>query len=207
MIAISLLVFLSLLGVTVQFIQIKAFLIEHEEPILKLNVFLIYITIFIALILPFVFHQWQGFALVCMFLTLMPLFFLDLYKHWLPLRFTNSFWAVGVLISTLPCSTINISTSIISSAISFCVLHFVYLTIVKIYGYEALGRGDIHFISALFAWLPVPIALYCIGSAFLLMALFLSVKKGRELPYAPFMIVTVSAYRLIEVVYSSEVML
>lgn len=207
MIAILLLIFLSLLGVTLQFIQIKAFLIEHDEPILKLNGFIVSVTITIALTLPFFFYQWQGFAIVCMFLTLMPLLFLDWYKHWLPLRFTNSFWAVGVLISTLPYSTVDVSTSIISSAISFCILHFVYLTIISRYGYEALGRGDIHFISALFAWLPVPIALYCIGSAFLLMAFFLFVKKGRELPYAPFMIVTVSAYKLFEVIYSSEVML
>lgn len=207
MITICLLVFLSLLGVMLQFFQIKMFILEQNEPSLNLNGFAIFITFSIALILPFIFHQWEGFALICIFLALIPLFFLDLYKHWLPLRFTNVFWVVGVLISALPHSAISFSASIISSVISFSILYFFYLTIVRRYGYEALGRGDIHLISAFFAWLPVSIALYCIGSAFLIMALFLFINKGRELPYAPFMIVTVSAYELIEVVYSSEVML
>lgn len=163
------------------------------------------LVILTGIILPFIDNQWKSFTLVCMFLTLIPLFFLDLYKHWLPLRFTNVFWIAGILMSVMPYSSVSLFTAITASIISFSILHFIYMAIVKYHGYEALGRGDVHFISAFFSWLPATTALYCTGSAFLLMALFLYVNKGKELPYAPFIVLTVSAYEFFEFIYLLQV--
>ena len=123
----------------------------------------------------------------------LPMFFLDISNCWLPLGFTNAFWAAGIMTTFLPGALTTPVMAIVSSGSVFIVLTILHHTLSKRYK-EPLGRGDIHLMAALFAYLPAQSALTCLGSALLLMACVMV--KHRPQPFAPYLFAVLCFFSL-----------
>ena len=175
--------------------QVNAFLCEHDAPPLPARLFSSVSVVFLALGL---FHSYQeNIAALLMSIALLPLLWLDIYRHWLPLRFTNVFWCVGVLIQLLPIEhTVSLTSSVLGSTVMFCIIGTVWWLLRCYHQREVLGLGDVHLIAGLFAWLTPAAALYSCGGAFLLMLLPMFLNKSPQ-PLAPYLCLSLLAGLLI----------
>ncbi|MEG7665006.1 prepilin peptidase [Hafnia paralvei] len=183
-----------LCGYFIQTKQIDSFLREYSEDSLGLSIALSFSTCVFIILIAFLPNNWERFIFGVMFLSLFPLLVLDFTKNWLPLRFTNVFWLNGILTSALPYSNVNLFSAIVLSIVVFIILRFLCAKLDSYYGREALGRGDIHLIAGCFAWFSLDVGLNFIGSSFIVMAIAMTIKRGKELPYAPFLILTISIF-------------
>lgn len=129
-------------------------------------------------------------------LAITPLVILDALKYWLPLCFTNTFWLAGLLSATLPPYTPTPGEALVSGLLAFGVMHLIYTLSCRFYLQEAIGRGDVHLIAGLFAWLPAIAALHIIGIGFLLMAAGIYISQKAQ-PYAPYLFLALAGYGLI----------
>ena len=156
------------LSIFLQLRQVNAFLHEHDAPPLPSRLADIVSLLFLLLGM---FLVYQGnFPALIMFSALLPLLWLDTWQHWLPLRFTNAFWFAGLLVRLLPDGQLlSLLQALFNSTVMFCLMWAVWWSVKRLTRREALGRGDIHLIAGLFAWLPATTALWSCGFAFLMM--------------------------------------
>jgi len=165
--------------------QVNAFLREHDAPPLPNWLSDAVSLVFIMLGL-FLTYQ-EKFSALLMFTALLPLLWLDTYRHWLPLRFTNAFWCIGLLTQFLPIEhTVSLLLATFASALIFCLMGTLWWCLKRYHRREVLGLGDVHLIAGLFAWLSPATALYSCGGAFLLMLLPMSHNKSPQ-PLAPYL--------------------
>ncbi|EDF0514053.1 hypothetical protein BZ335_23710 [Salmonella enterica subsp. enterica serovar Enteritidis] len=177
--------------------QVNAFLKEHDAPPLpdRLSdcVSLVFLPLGMFLVsrgnLPALF----------MFISLLPLLWLDCHRHWLPLRFTNIFWCTGLLTHLLPDKqflTLTLSLTLLpalfNSLLMFCLMWSLWWGLKRYHQREALGLGDVHLIAGLFAWLTPAGALYTCGLSFLLMFVVIVINRKPQ-PLAPFMCLSLLA--------------
>lgn len=169
--------------------QVNLFLREHRAPALSTR---LSDTVSLLFLLLGMFLVYQGnMPALLMFSALLPLLWLDAWQHWLPLRFTNAFWGAGLLVRLLPDGQfLSLPQALFNSSVMFCLMWGVWWSVKKLCGREALGRGDIHLIAGLFAWLPATTALHSCGVAFLMM-LVAVIRKPQ--PLAPWLCVSLLA--------------
>lgn len=122
-----------------------------------------------------------------------PMVLLDLRKCWLPLRFTNGFWISGLVFTLLPESTQNVWQALAGSIGMFVLLYLLHAAAMRLYGEEGFGRGDVHLIAGLCAWLPWPIASFISGCGFLLFIVGALVTQKYAQPYAPWLFAILAA--------------
>ncbi|EDD5412153.1 prepilin peptidase [Salmonella enterica] len=177
------------LSLFLQLRQVNAFLHEHDAPPLPSRLSDIVSLLFLLLGL---FLVYQGnFPALLMFSALLPLLWLDTWQHWLPLRFTNAFWCAGLLVRLLPDGeTLPLLQALFNSTVMFCLMWGVWWSVKRLCKREALGRGDVHLIAGLFAWLPATSALYSCGLAFLMMLVAVARKPQ---PLAPWLCLSLVA--------------
>lgn len=177
------------LSLFLQLRQVNAFLHEHDAPPLPSRLSDIVSLLFLLLGL---FLVYQGnFPALLMFSALLPLLWLDTWQHWLPLRFTNAFWCAGLLVRLLPDGeTLPLLQALFNSTVMFCLMWGVWWSVKRLCKREALGRGDVHLIAGLFAWLPTTSALYSCGLAFLMMLVAVARKPQ---PLAPWLCLSLVA--------------
>ncbi|EBG0062775.1 prepilin peptidase [Salmonella enterica] len=177
------------LSLFLQLRQVNAFLHEHDAPPLPSRLSDIVSLLFLLLGL-FLVYQGNLPALL-MFSALLPLLWLDTWQHWLPLRFTNAFWCAGLLVRLLPDGeTLPLLQALFNSTVMFCLMWGVWWSVKRLCKREALGRGDVHLIAGLFAWLPATSALYICGLAFLMMLVAVARKPQ---PLAPWLCLSLVA--------------
>ncbi|EGG4280432.1 hypothetical protein HKZ40_003832 [Salmonella enterica] len=177
------------LSLFLQLRQVNAFLHEHDAPPLPSRLSDIVSLLFLLLGL-FLVYQGNLPALL-MFSALLPLLWLDTWQHWLPLRFTNAFWCAGLLVRLLPDGeTLPLLQALFNSTVMFCLMWGVWWSVKRLCKREALGRGDVHLIAGLFAWLPATSALYSCGLAFLMMLVAVARKPQ---PLAPWLCLSLVA--------------
>ncbi|EMO8007030.1 prepilin peptidase, partial [Salmonella enterica] len=162
---------------------------EHDAPPLPSRLSDIVSLLFLLLGM---FLVYQGnFPALLMFSALLPLLWLDTWQHWLPLRFTNAFWFAGLLVRLLPDGeTLPLLQALFNSTVMFCLMWGVWWSVKRLCKREALGRGDVHLIAGLFAWLPATSALYSCGLAFLMMLVAVARKPQ---PLAPWLCLSLVA--------------
>lgn len=171
--------------------QVNAFLREHHTPSLPSRLSDAVSLIYIALGIFFV-YQWDISALL-MFTALLPLLWLDAYRHWLPLRFTNAFWCIGLLTHFLPINeTLTPLSAVMNSMVIFCLMGTLWWGLKRYYKREVLGLGDVHLIAGLFAWCSPTTALHSCGVAFFLLVLPMAVNKKPQ-PLAPYLCLSLLA--------------
>ncbi|EAR7073283.1 hypothetical protein EW785_16290 [Salmonella enterica] len=177
------------LSIFLQLRQVNAFLHEHDAPPLPSRLSDIVSLLFLLLGM---FLVYQGnFPALLMFCALLPLLWLDTWQHWLPLRFTNAFWCTGLLVRLLPDGeTLPLLQALFNSTVMFCLMWGVWWSVKCLCKREALGRGDVHLIAGLFAWLPATSALYSCGLAFLMMLVAVARKPQ---PLAPWLCLSLVA--------------
>ncbi|EEK2702901.1 hypothetical protein S479_22545 [Salmonella enterica subsp. enterica serovar Newport] len=177
------------LSLFLQLRQVNAFLHEHDAPPLPSRLSDIVSLLFLLLGM---FLVYQGnFPALFMFSALLPLLWLDTWQHWLPLRFTNAFWFAGLLVRLLPDGeTLPLLQALFNSTVMFCLMWGVWWSVKRLCKREALGRGDVHLIAGLFAWLPATSALYSCGLAFLMMLVAVARKPQ---PLAPWLCLSLVA--------------
>ncbi|EBE4176762.1 hypothetical protein HCM42_003736 [Salmonella enterica subsp. enterica] len=177
------------LSLFLQLRQVNAFLHEHDAPPLPSRLSDIVSLLFLLLGM---FLVYQGnFPALLMFSALLPLLWLDTWQHWLPLRFTNAFWFAGLLVRLLPDGeTLPLLQALFNSTVMFCLMWGVWWSVKRLCKREALGRGDVHLIAGLFAWLPATSALYSCGLAFLMMLVAVARKPQ---PLAPWLCLSLVA--------------
>ncbi|HDC2132907.1 TPA: prepilin peptidase [Salmonella enterica] len=177
------------LSLFLQLRQVNAFLHEHDAPPLPSRLSDIVSLLFLLLGM---FLVYQGnFPALIMFSALLPLLWLDTWQHWLPLRFTNAFWFAGFLVRLLPDGeTLPLLQALFNSTLMFCLMWGVWWSVKRLCKREALGRGDVHLIAGLFAWLPATSALYSCGLAFLMMLVAVARKPQ---PLAPWLCLSLVA--------------
>ncbi|MDJ7162407.1 prepilin peptidase [Salmonella sp. SAL04157] len=177
------------LSLFLQLRQVNAFLHEHDAPPLPSRLSDIVSLLFLLLGM---FLVYQGnFPALLMFSALLPLLWLDSWQHWLPLRFTNAFWFAGLLVRLLPDGeTLPLLQALFNSTVMFCLMWGVWWSVKRLCKREALGRGDVHLIAGLFAWLPATSALYSCGLAFLMMLVAVARKPQ---PLAPWLCLSLVA--------------
>lgn len=177
------------LSLFLQLRQVNAFLHEHDAPPLPSRLSDIVSLLFLLLGM---FLVYQGnFPALIMFSALLPLLWLDTWQHWLPLRFTNAFWFAGLLVRLLPDGeTLPLLQALFNSTVMFCLMWGVWWSVKRLCKREALGRGDVHLIAGLFAWLPATSALYSCGLAFLMMLVAVARKPQ---PLAPWLCLSLVA--------------
>ncbi|HDC1419280.1 TPA: prepilin peptidase [Salmonella enterica] len=177
------------LSLFLQLRQVNAFLHEHDAPPLPSRLSDIVSLLFLLLGM---FLVYQGnFPALLMFSALLPLLWLDTWQHWLPLRFTNAFWCAGLLVRLLPDGeTLPLLQALFNSTVMFCLMWGVWWSVKRLCKREALGRGDVHLIAGLFAWLPATSALYICGLAFLMMLVAVARKPQ---PLAPWLCLSLVA--------------
>lgn len=175
--------------------QVNAFLREHDTPRLPVRLFSSVSLVFLALGL-FLTYQ-ENIPALLMFSALLPLMWLDTYRHWLPLRFTNAFWCIGLLTQLLSIEhDLSLLSAVLGSAVIFCIIGTVWWMLRRYHRREVLGLGDVHLIAGLFAWLSPTAALYSCGGAFLLMLLPMFLNKSPQ-PLAPYLCLSLLADLLI----------
>ena len=169
--------------------QVNAFLHEHDAPPLPSRLSDIVSLLFLLLGM---FLVYQGnFPALIMFSALLPLLWLDTWQHWLPLRFTNAFWFAGLLVRLLPDGQLlSLLQALFNSTVMFCLMWAVWWSVKRLTRREALGRGDVHLIAGLFAWLPATTALWSCGFAFLMMLVPVAIKPQ---PLAPWLCLSLVA--------------
>lgn len=171
--------------------QVNAFLREHDAPPLPDRLFDAVSLVFLMLGL-FLTYQ-EKFSALLMFTALLPLLWLDTYRHWLPLRFTNAFWCIGLLTQLLSIEhDLSLLSAVLGSAVIFCIIGTVWWMLRRYHRREVLGLGDVHLIAGLFAWLSPTAALYSCGGAFLLMLLPMFLNKSPQ-PLAPYLCLSLLA--------------
>ncbi|EGR9571252.1 hypothetical protein I4Z71_003187 [Salmonella enterica subsp. enterica serovar Grumpensis] len=177
------------LSLFLQLRQVNAFLHEHDAPPLPSRLSDIVSLLFLLLGM---FLVYQGnFPALLMFSALLPLLWLDTWQHWLPLRFTNAFWCAGLLVRLLPDGeTLPLLQALFNSTVMFCLMWGVWWSVKRLCKREALGRGDVHLIAGLFAWLPATSALYSCGLAFLMILVAVARKPQ---PLAPWLCLSLVA--------------
>ncbi|EAZ0127144.1 prepilin peptidase [Salmonella enterica] len=169
--------------------QVNAFLHEHDAPALPSRLSDIVSLLFLLLGL-FLVSQ-DNIPALLMFSALLPLLWLDTCQHWLPLRFTNAFWCAGLLVRLLPDGeTLPLLQALFNSTVMFCLMWGVWWSVKRLTRREALGRGDVHLIAGLFAWLPANTALWNCGFAFLMMLVPVASKPQ---PLAPWLCLSLVA--------------
>lgn len=169
--------------------QVNAFLHEHDAPSLPSRLSDIVSLLFLLLGL-FLVSQ-DNIPALLMFSALLPLLWLDARQHWLPLRFTNAFWCAGLLVRLLPDGqSLSLLQALFNSTVMFCLMWAVWWSVKRLTQREALGRGDVHLIAGLFAWLPATSALYSCGLAFLMMLVAVARKPQ---PLAPWLCLSLVA--------------
>ncbi|EIN8841190.1 prepilin peptidase [Salmonella enterica] len=169
--------------------QVNAFLHEHDAPALPSRLSDIVSLLFLLLGL-FLVSQ-DDIPALLMFSALLPLLWLDAWQHWLPLRFTNAFWCAGLLVRLLPDGqSLSLLQALFNSTVMFCLMWAVWWSVKRLCKREALGRGDVHLIAGLFAWLPATSALYSCGLAFLMMLVAVARKPQ---PLAPWLCLSLVA--------------
>lgn len=181
--------------------QVNAFLREHDTPplpdCLSDSVSLAFLAVGMFLV------GLENLTELLMFSALLPLLWLDCYQHWLPLRFTNIFWCIGLLTKLLPGNSFLSQSpsltllpapfpALFSSVLMFCLMWSVWWGLKHYHKHEVLGLGDVHLIGGLFAWLTPTSALYTCGLAFLLMFVVIVINR-KPLPLAPFMCLSLLA--------------
>lgn len=169
--------------------QVNGFLREHNAPALPTR---LADTVSLLFLLSGMFLAYQGnIPALLMFIALLPLLWLDAWQHWLPLRFTNAFWGAGLLVRLLPDGQfLSLQQALFNSAVMFCLMWVVWWCVKRFYRREALGRGDVHLIAGVFAWLPASAALYSCGFAFLMMLVPVAIKPQ---PLAPWLCLSLVA--------------
>lgn len=171
--------------------QVNAFLREHDAPPLPDRLSDTVSLVFLMLGL-FLTYQ-EKFSALLMFTALLPLLWLDTYRHWLPLRFTNAFWCIGLLTQLLSIEhDLSLLSAVLGSAVIFCIIGTVWWMLRRYHRREVLGLGDVHLIAGLFAWLSPTAALYSCGGAFLLMLLPMFLNKSPQ-PLAPYLCLSLLA--------------
>lgn len=177
------------LSIFLQLRQANAFLHEHDAPPLPSRLSDIVSLLFLLLGM---FLVYQGnFPALIMFSALLPLLWLDTWQHWLPLRFTNAFWFAGLLVRLLPDGqSLSLLQALFNSTVMFCLMWAVWWSVKRLTRCEALGRGDVHLIAGLFAWLPATTALYSCSFAFLMMLVPVARKPQ---PLAPWLCLSLVA--------------
>ncbi|EBB7504386.1 hypothetical protein FHE25_21615 [Salmonella enterica] len=171
--------------------QVNAFLQEHDTPPLPDQLSDAVSLVFLPLGIFLVWHE--NIRELLMFSALLPLLWLDAYRHWLPLRFTNGFWCIGVLTQLLPIEhSLSLLSAVIGSTVMFCLTGALRWGLTRYHQHEALGLGDVHLIAGLFSWLPLTTALYCNGLAFLLMLIPMLINKKPQ-PLAPYLCLSLLA--------------
>ncbi|WP_239043174.1 prepilin peptidase [Citrobacter freundii] len=169
--------------------QVNGFLREHNAPALPTRLSDCVSLLFLLLGMVLVYQG--NMPALLMFTALLPLLWLDAWQHWLPLRFTNAFWCAGLLVRLLPDGQfLSLQQALFNSAVMFCLMWCVWWSVKRLCGREALGRGDVHLIAGLFAWLPATTALYSCGFAFLMM-LMAVIRKPQ--PLAPWLCLSLLA--------------
>ncbi|EBG9080676.1 hypothetical protein H8855_004769 [Salmonella enterica] len=109
----------------------------------------------------------------------------------MPLRFTNAFWCAGLLVRLLPDGqSLSLLQALFNSTVMFCLMWAVWWSVKRLTRREALGRGDVHLIAGLFAWLPATTALWSCGFAFLMMLVPVASKPQ---PLAPWLCLSLVA--------------
>ncbi|WP_079849701.1 prepilin peptidase [Salmonella enterica] len=169
--------------------QVNAFLYEHDTPALPSRLSDIVSLLFLLLGM-FLVSQ-NNIPALLMFSALLPLLWLDTWQHWLPLRFTNAFWCAGILVRLLPDGqSLSLLQALFNSTVMFCLMWAVWWSVKRLTRREALGRGDVHLIAGLFAWLPATTALYSCSFAFLMMLVPVARKPQ---PLAPWLCLSLVA--------------
>lgn len=163
--------------------QVNAFLHEHDAPVLPTrlsdSVSLVYLLLGMFLV------SQGNIPALLMYSALLPLLWLDVWQFWLPLRFTNAFWGAGLLVRLLPDGqSLSLLQALFNSSVMFCLMWAVWWGVKRLCRREALGRGDIHLIAGLFAWLPATTALHSVGLACFMM-LVAVIRKPQ--PLAPWL--------------------
>ncbi|WPM86305.1 hypothetical protein QNH14_23420 (plasmid) [Apirhabdus apintestini] len=165
--------------------QVNAFLREHDAPPLPDRLSDAVSLVFLMLGL-FLTYQ-EKFSALLMFTALLPLLWLDTFRHWLPLRFTNAFWCIGLLTQLLSIEhDLSLLSAVLGSTLMFCLMGTLWWGLKRYHRREVLGLGDVHLIAGLLRGsLPRPHCTGC-GGAFLLMLLPMSLNKSPQ-PLAPYL--------------------
>lgn len=119
---------------------------------------------------------------------------LDISNHWLPWRFTQSFWIAGVLFASIAGGGEGVIYALLSSLTVFSLLQGIRTITRTINSSDGLGLGDVLLISGLFAWFPWQIAACISAGGFLLVALYSLVTRCSRQPYAPGVFIVLGAY-------------
>ncbi|EOG4766723.1 prepilin peptidase [Salmonella enterica subsp. enterica serovar Newport] len=175
--------------------QVNAFLHEHNTPPLPNRLRNVISLIYIPLGM---FLSYKGnISALLMFSALLPLLWLDTYRHWLPLRFTNAFWCIGLLTQLLSIEhDLSLLSAVLGSTLMFGLMGTLWWGLRRYHRREVLGFGDVHLIAGLFSWLSLTTALYSCGFAFLLMLLPMAINKKPQ-PVAPYLCLSLLAGLLI----------
>lgn len=175
----------------IQHQQAKVFIHQHQGVPLTMSMLITGYSLF-----SFTWYvmgdNWPYLVLLTAFL---PLFFLDISNFWLPLGFTNAFWAAGILATFLPGALTTPAIALVSSISVFILLALLHDYLSKRHDEEPLGRGDIHLIAACCAWLPLQQAWTSIGVAMLAMAGIMRIKRPQ--PFAPYLFATLCIFCLL----------
>lgn len=175
----------------IQHQQANAFIKEHQGMSLTLPMLITGYSLF-SFTCYVIGDNWPYLLLLTAFL---PLFFLDVSNFWLPLGFTNTFWIAGIVTTFLPGALTTTIMAIVSSGGVFVVLALLQGYLSKRLNEEPLGRGDIHLMAALCAWLPLQQAWTILGVALLGAACVMV--KHRPQPLAPYLFAAVCMFCLL----------
>lgn len=182
-------------------LQVRDFIFFHAgEPLKNSRIIIINALFFIFLLksvwLYYFIHQNSFFLLKVYFIFSWGLLFclLDISNHWLPWRFTQSFWIAGVLFSSITGGIDNVFYVLSSSLIVFILLWSIRAIAKRIAGNDGLGLGDVLLISGLFSWFPWQVAACVSAGGFLLVALYSLVTRCSRQPYAPGVFVVLGIY-------------
>ncbi|EAO1753406.1 hypothetical protein CBU34_20110 [Salmonella enterica subsp. enterica serovar Muenchen] len=171
--------------------QVNTFLKEHDAPPLPDRLSDCVSLVFLPLGMFLVSRE--NLPALFMFSALLPLLWLDCYRHWLPLRFTNIFWSTGLLTQLLADKPLlSVLPALVNSILMFGLMWSMWWGLKRHHQREVLGLGDVHLIAGLFAWLTPAGALYTCGLSFLLMFVAIVISRKPQ-PLAPFMCLSLLA--------------
>nr|WP_041474298.1 peptidase [Erwinia sp. Ejp617] len=114
---------------------------------------------------------------------------LDFSNHWLPRRFTVSFWVSGLIYHAGEGEWAVVFWSAIDSLMVFATLLLARHLAGRLSGGEAMGLGDVFLISGYFSWLNGVVAAQLCGLAFLLLSATAWITCRTRLAYAPFLFI------------------
>ncbi|MGK3137977.1 prepilin peptidase [Pantoea trifolii] len=115
----------------------------------------------------------------------LPMTLTDLRCQWLPMRYTVTFWAGGLLSAALPAAVMPWTASVTASLVAFALSAAVRGLANFRQAEERIGLGDVYLMAGLCAWLPWRSAVYAAAGGLLLCSLCALLTRKPSKPFAP----------------------